>query len=63
MQDLRNIAIIAHIDHGKTTPVDRILYQVKMFRDNQEVADLILDSKDLERKRGIRFIQKRFREI
>ena len=53
MQDLRNIAIIAYINHGKTTPVDQILYQVKMFRDNQEVADLILDSNDLERERGI----------
>ncbi|MCK4466628.1 MAG: hypothetical protein KAU83_13025, partial [Bacteroidales bacterium] len=45
--DIRNIAIIAHVDHGKTTMVDRILHQVKLFRDNQEVRDLILDSNDL----------------
>ncbi len=58
MQDLRNIAIIAHVDHGKTTLVDRILHQVKMFRDNQEVVDLILDSNDLERERGITILSK-----
>jgi GTP-binding protein len=58
MQDTRNIAIIAHVDHGKTTLVDRILHQVKMFRDNQEVGDLILDSNDLERERGITILSK-----
>ncbi len=58
MQSIRNIAIIAHVDHGKTTLVDRILYQVKMFRDNQEVKDLILDSNDLERERGITILSK-----
>ena len=58
MQDIRNIAIIAHVDHGKTTMVDRILYQVKLFRDNQEVKDLILDSNDLERERGITILSK-----
>jgi GTP-binding protein len=58
MQNIRNIAIIAHVDHGKTTLVDRILYQVKMFRDNQEVRELILDSNDLERERGITILSK-----
>ncbi|NPA67991.1 MAG: translational GTPase TypA [Chlorobi bacterium] len=58
MQNLRNIAIIAHVDHGKTTLVDRILHQVKLFRDNQEVKDLILDSNDLERERGITILSK-----
>jgi GTP-binding protein len=58
MQDIRNIAIIAHVDHGKTTLVDRILHQVNLFRDNQEVRDLILDSNDLERERGITILSK-----
>jgi GTP-binding protein len=58
MQDIRNIAIIAHVDHGKTTLVDRILHQVNMFRDNQEVRELILDSTDLERERGITILSK-----
>ena len=58
MQDVRNIAIIAHVDHGKTTMVDRILHQVKMFRDNQEVEELLLDSNDLERERGITILSK-----
>ncbi len=56
--DIRNIAIIAHVDHGKTTMVDRILHQVNLFRDNQEVQDLILDSNDLERERGITILAK-----
>ncbi|HOB83198.1 MAG TPA: translational GTPase TypA [Bacteroidales bacterium] len=55
---MRNIAVIAHVDHGKTTLVDRILYQVKLFRDNQVMGDLILDSNDLERERGITILSK-----
>jgi GTP-binding protein len=58
LEEIRNIAVIAHVDHGKTTLVDRILYQVKLFRDNQVMGDLILDSNDLERERGITILSK-----
>jgi len=51
--EIRNIAIIAHVDHGKTTLVDRILHQTHVFRDNQETGELIMDSNELERERGI----------
>ena len=58
MTEIRNIAIIAHVDHGKTTLVDRMLYQANLFRDNQEKQDLILDNNDLERERGITILAK-----
>lgn len=58
MQNIRNIAIIAHVDHGKTTLVDRMLHQAQLFRENQETADLILDNNDLERERGITILSK-----
>ena len=61
MQYTKNIAIIAHVDHGKTTLVDRILYQVHLFRDNEAMGDLILDTNDLEKERGITFYQRTFR--
>ncbi len=58
MQSIRNIAIIAHVDHGKTTLVDKIIHASKLFRDNQEFDDLILDNNDLERERGITIVSK-----
>ena len=58
MQKIRNIAIIAHVDHGKTTLVDKMLYTSNFFRDNQEKGELILDNNDLERERGITILAK-----
>jgi GTP-binding protein len=58
MQQIRNIAIIAHVDHGKTTLVDKILHQTKLFRDNQVSGELILDNNELERERGITILSK-----
>ena len=58
MQQIRNIAIIAHVDHGKTTLVDKILHHCTLFRENEEVGDLILDSNDLEKERGITILSK-----
>ena len=58
MNNIRNIAIIAHVDHGKTTLVDKIMHQTKLFRDNQETGELILDNNELERERGITILAK-----
>lgn len=58
MQNIRNIAIIAHVDHGKTTTVDKLLLAGQLFRDNQTTGELILDNNDLERERGITILSK-----
>jgi len=58
MTNIRNVAIIAHVDHGKTTLVDKIIHASKIFRENQEFGDLILDNNDLERERGITILAK-----
>ena len=58
MSEIRNIAIIAHVDHGKTTLVDKILHTCNLFRENQQTGELILDNNDLERERGITILAK-----
>ena len=58
MQPIRNIAIIAHVDHGKTTLVDKIIDQAKILDDRKERKDLLLDNNDLERERGITILSK-----
>ncbi len=58
MTQIRNIAIIAHVDHGKTTMVDKIMYHCQLFRENENTGDLILDNNDIERERGITIVSK-----
>ena len=58
VQEIRNIAIIAHVDHGKTTLIDNIMKQSGMFRDNQETSERMMDSNDLEKERGITILAK-----
>jgi GTP-binding protein len=58
MKNIRNIAIIAHVDHGKTTLVDKMIHAAKVFKEHELTGDLIMDSNDLERERGITILAK-----
>ena len=58
MQDIRNIAIIAHVDHGKTTLVDKMMLAGHLFRDDKPAGQLVLDNNDIERERGITILSK-----
>ena len=58
MQEIRNIALIAHVDHGKTTLVDRMIYQANLVRQPENLGQLILDNNDIERERGITILAK-----
>ena len=58
MQNIRNIAIIAHVDHGKTTLVDKMLYTANLFRENEQKGELILDKNELDREGGITILAK-----